>query len=188
MTTVDEQKYLKALARGDAEAFTVLFLHYFPKLKRYISSLLQNESEAEDLSQDIFVRLWKNRSQMGQIENMNAYLHQTARNAVYQYIRRILLFKEYSEKQNQAARYGHGLKEMDIEASYQAQELELLILATVEKMPPQRKQIYEMSRRDGKNNEEIANLLSISKRTVENHLTQALADIRKIIKNVSVFI
>lgn len=188
MKTIDEQKHLKALARGDASAFSALFLQYFPKVKRYISNLLQNESEAEDLSQDIFARLWNNRSQTDEIENLNAYLHHTARNAVYQYIRRIILFREYSEKQSQAAIIDQNLIEMDVEATYHAQELELLILATVDKMPPQRKRIYEMSRREGKNNEEIANILSISKRTVENHLTLALAEIRKVIKNVFVFI
>ncbi|WP_336526895.1 sigma-70 family RNA polymerase sigma factor, partial [Bacteroides acidifaciens] len=59
--------------------------------------------------------------------------------------------------------------------------LEVLLSIAIEKMPPQRKRIFQMSRKKGMNNEEIANELHISKRTVENHLTQALKDIRKII-------
>ena len=58
-------------------------------------------------------------------------------------------------------------------------ELELLVTMVVEKMPPQRQKIYKMSRESGMNNEEIARELSINKRTVENHLSQALTDIRK---------
>ena len=68
-----------------------------------------------------------------------------------------------------------------IEEELYAKELEFLISVAVEKMPPQRKQIYRMSRVDGLSNDEIAARMSISKRTVENHLTLALADIRKII-------
>ena len=61
-----------------------------------------------------------------------------------------------------------------------ARELSLLIDIAVEKMPPQRRNIFIMSRKDGLSNEEIAQRLNISKRTVENHMTQALAELRKI--------
>ena len=62
-----------------------------------------------------------------------------------------------------------------------AKELELLITIAVERMPPQRQRIYKMSREQGMSNDEIAASLCINKRTVENHLTQALADIRKLL-------
>lgn len=188
MGGIEEQNYIKALSGGDEHAFSFLFSLYFPKVKRFIASLLQDEAAAEDLSQDIFVRVWLNRSSMELVENFNAYLYQAARNAVYQYIRRALLFQEYGEKQQQAAYYKEREEHDSIEEVLCADELELLIQITVEKMPLQRRRIYEMSRKEGKSNEEIANLLMISKRTVENHLTQALADIRKILKMLILFI
>lgn len=67
-----------------------------------------------------------------------------------------------------------------IEEELYARELSLLIDIAVEKMPPQRRNIFIMSRKDGLSNEEIAQRLNISKRTVENHMTQALAELRKI--------
>lgn len=63
----------------------------------------------------------------------------------------------------------------------QLKELELLISMVVEKMPAQRKKIYKMSRVSGMSNDKIAQVLGINKRTVENHLSQALADIRKVL-------
>lgn len=69
-----------------------------------------------------------------------------------------------------------------MEKEIYAKELEYIVSVAVDKMPPQRKLIYTLSRVQGLNNDEIAEHLSISKRTVENHLTQALADIRKIIR------
>ena len=56
-----------------------------------------------------------------------------------------------------------------------------------ENMPPQRKQIFKMSRKEGLSNEEISLKLNINKRTVENHITQALADLRKVLKIVLPF-
>ncbi|MDR0430963.1 MAG: LuxR C-terminal-related transcriptional regulator, partial [Tannerellaceae bacterium] len=57
----------------------------------------------------------------------------------------------------------------------------------IEKMPPQRKLIYRKSRNEGLSNEQIAQELNISKRTVENHITQALNDIRKNITGLIFF-
>ena len=72
----------------------------------------------------------------------------------------------------------------DTEELLFAQELKGLIDLKVEQMPPQRRQIFRMSRVEGLNNDEIAAHLNISKRTVENHLTAALSDLRRMLKIV----
>lgn len=179
MDFTTEKGYIEAVSRGDEHAFESLFLHYFPRIKGFIYGILQNEEEAEDISQDIFVAMWQNRERLTNIENLNAYLFRVAKNTVFRHIERNLLFKDYQQQS--------GLSTPDtsrndsIEEELYAKELEYLISAVVERMPPQRKNIYKMSRNNGLSNEEIAQQLSISKRTVENHLTQALADIRKVI-------
>ena len=181
MEFTEEQILLRALSRGDEKAFEVLFMRYFPRVKRFISGLLQDDITAEDFAQDILLKLWQKREEMAKIENLNAYLYRTSRNAVYQHLRHILLVNEYGEKQQENEGAGN------IEENMFAEELLLLIQHTVEQMPAQRKRIYEMSRKEGKNNDEIAQLLAINKRTVENHLTQALADIRKMLKHFYLF-
>lgn len=108
-------------------------------------------------------------------------------NAVYQHLRHILLVNEYGEKQQENLSRQQNEDAENIEENMFAEELLLLIQHTVEQMPAQRKRIYEMSRKEGKNNDEIAQLLAINKRTVENHLTQALADIRKMLKHFYLF-
>lgn len=175
-----EKGYIEAISRGDGKAFESLFLHYFPRVKGFISGILQNEEEAEDISQDIFVSLWQNREKLTEIENLNAYLYRIAKNTVLRHIERFLLFRDYQQLQTNNASFSSTDND-SIEEELYAKELEYLIAVAVEKMPPQRKLIYRMSRIEGISNDEIAKRLSISKRTVENHLTQALADIRKII-------
>lgn len=86
--------------------------------------------------------------------------------------------QELSAERNQE-KYIPPLESNETDDNIHLKELELLVTMVVEKMPPQRQKIYKMSRESGMNNEEIARELSINKRTVENHLSQALTDIRK---------
>ena len=108
---------------------------------------------------------------------MDAYLFRIALNAFFRYIERSLLFKNYQSRQLS----DDNSDLYEIESELNAKELELIIAIAVERMPSQRRKIYQMSREQGLSNENIARELNISKRTVENHLTQALADIRKIL-------
>ena len=141
------------------QKFGAFFLDYYPRIKGFINGL------------------WQNRGNLKLIDNLDAYLFRIARNAVFRHIERSLLFQNYQSWQTSDDDPEH----CETEAELDAKELELIIAIAVERMPAQRKKIYRMSREQGLSNEKIARELNISKRTVENHLTQALADIRKIL-------
>ena len=173
METFDEKQLLKAISEGDEKAFKTFFLYYYPR----INGLLQSQEEAEDLSQDIFLTLWNNRSSLHTINNLKPYLFRISKNAVYRHIERALLFRNYQQKETE--KYSPPQESNETDDTIHLKELELLVTMVVEKMPPQRQKIYKMSRESGMNNEEIARELGINKRTVENHLSQALTDIRK---------
>ena len=133
----------------------------------------------EDISQDIFLMLWGNRSSLNTINNFKSYLFRVCKNAAYRHIERALLFKNYQQKQ--AEKVVSTPENNETDDKIQLRELELLVAMVVEKMPPQRKKIYKMSRESGMSSDEIAQTLGINKRTVENHLSQALTDIRKVL-------
>lgn len=178
MDSGTEQNQLYLLSRGDPKAFKLLFMHYFPRVKGFIQSLVGDEAETEDLAQDIFVKIWQNRSSMEQVQNLNAYVYRMARNAVFSHFEHEALHTNYiAAQQNQQT----SPTQDELEELLFAKELEATINLSVQKMPPQRKLIYELSRIEGCTNEEISQRLSISKRTVEAHISTALADIRKVI-------
>lgn len=179
MPLTTEKAYLQAAAAGNEKAFKVLFSSYFPKLKGFINGLLHDPDEAEDIAQDIFVSLWLNRACLEEIANLNAYLFHIAKNAAYRHIERTLLFQDYLRT---CQTNGSVKNETDgTEPRLYAQETASLISAYTEQMPAQRKKIYKMSREEGLSSTEIAEQLGIDKRTVENHLSKALSDLRKII-------
>lgn len=168
-----KQNFVETFYSGDENAFKAIFLNYFPRVKGFIAHLIKNEAVAEDLSQEIFVNLWELRESLPQIRSFDAYLYRMAKNAVLNHVKRNSYHERY---------ISHEIlkqEEFTIEEEVFAKEIELLVELTVSKMPEQRKRIYTMSRLEGLKNEEIAEKLNITKKTVENHLNAALKDIRK---------
>ena len=77
---------LIALSKGNTQAFDCLFLLYYPKVRTFIYSILDNEEEAEDLAQDTFIKLWTARAQLSHVQNINAYIYQTAKHVLYTFL------------------------------------------------------------------------------------------------------
>jgi len=172
-----ELKYLTELGEGNHKAFDALFAWYHPKLIYFFNGFLKDEEMACDMAQEIFFKVWINRGTISKVDSFGKYLFRMARNMIYDYFDHSLIREKYNTKHRQEIVVYTDM----IEEELYAEELSLLIDIVIEKMPPQRKRIFEMSRKEGLTNQEIAEELNINKRTVENHLTQALSDIRRVI-------
>lgn len=170
-----EHDILKAFSQGDTRAFDILFLRYQPRLMIFINGFLKDEEAAKDLCQDIFLRLWQERKDCERIQSFKSYLFRMAKNAIYNSFYHSLVHNRYAQKIVR-----EHLVVPDSNEQVFAEELQEMIDMIVAQMPDQRQRIYRMSREQGLSNDEIARKLNISKRTVENHLTTALAQLRKI--------
>lgn len=174
-------QYVNELVVGDHKAYKSLFMKYFPKVKYFIAHLIKSDAIAEELAQDVFMKIWERRSQLTELRSFNSYIYRMAKNISLNYLERKYLEDLYLAK-------FEGETEFTIEEDFYAQEVALLEQLTVDAMPPRRKAIYEMSRRKGLSNGEIADELGITKKTVENHLNLALKEIKKTLSLFSSFL
>ncbi|MDR0429573.1 MAG: RNA polymerase sigma-70 factor, partial [Tannerellaceae bacterium] len=158
-----EPKYLEALGKGDHHAFDMLFTQYHPKVKFFLTGFIKDEETARDMAQDIFFKVWTNREAISKVGSFKNYLFRMAKNMIYDYYEHSLIKEKYKNKLSEQTRNNYtNILEEDLFAK----ELSLLIDIVIEKMPPQRKLIYRKSRNEGLSNEQIAQELNISKRTV----------------------
>ena len=173
-----ESEYMEKLGQGDHNSFDALFMLYHPRVKNFLLGFIKDEEEACDMAQDIFFKVWINRESISKVNSLKAYLYRMARNMIYDYYEHSLVKESYEQKQQSSSNEYTDLIEEDL----YAKELSLLIDIAIEQMPEQRRRIFKMSRKEGLSNEEISQRLEINKRTVENHITQALADLRGVLR------
>lgn len=168
---------IAALQQGNHKAFEEVFTAYFDKVKHLLLGILRSESEAEELAQDIFVKLWMNRESIDPNKAFNTYLYTIARNTALNYLKHKLVEENFKNSFNN---YDDTAADSSDEILF-AKEISLLMEMTVCRMPAQRRTIYQMSREKGVPNNEIAEKLGISKKTVENQLSLALQEIKRVI-------
>jgi RNA polymerase sigma-70 factor (family 1) len=140
---------LEKIASGDAKVFYQLFMEYYPKVKTFIARFVKSEATAEDLSQDVFEHIWTHKDFLTNLKSLNAYMFRMAKNSVINYLNHKTIEEAH------LASYV-PLEEYSMEEKLYVKELELLIQLTVEKMPKQRRRIFEMSRIENLKNVEIA--------------------------------
>lgn len=164
---------IKRLSEGDQSAFRAVFEHYYPRVCEFVRRLVKSDALAEDVAQDIFVKVWERREIFGvEVRSFGNYIYVMSRNAALNALRRTGRISPYAEEQA-------SLPSSDsMEEEYYAREKELLIRLVVCRMPEQRRRVFELSRYMGMDNQTIATTLNISKKTVENHLTLALRTLR----------
>ncbi len=180
MVAYEDIDNLKKIAIGDHEAFRSIFLKYYPKIKYFITHIIKSETIAEELSQDIFLRIWENRENILNIRSFNAYMYRTAKNKALNYLEHKFVEKSYITDYNQPA-------ETNPEEKLNAEELLFLVRLAVSRMPTQRRKIFIMSRIYNIEKGTISEKLGLSKKTVENQLSLALNDIRKVLYLAIVF-
>lgn len=121
------------------------------------------------------MELWIKRERFIKIENLDNYLFISARNSAIHYVKQSLVCSDEKSACNVQSNYISG----EMKLCYN--ELYDFIMSEIDAMPEQRRRVFVMSRVDGLNNSEIAQRLGISKRTVETHISLALAQLKKLL-------
>ncbi len=185
MAPTDEM-LLHDLIEGDCKAFDTLYMRHAPHVEAFACCMLKDRAEAEDLAHDLFLKIWENRETLQDVRSFKNYLFRMTKNAIFDRFEHKAVDARYQQT-SQAVDLSELVSD-DIAARIDQKDLLLLIELAVDKMPPQRQRIFRMSRIDGIPQPEIARQLGISLKTVEYHIHEALAELRKLIQVLILFI
>lgn len=169
-----ERMLLDRVAEGDKVAFTELFDHYQVMVYDYSMKLTRSKSQAEEIVQDIFIKIWLKRKDIQTIENFGAYLNRATRNQCYTALRKIAADAlKYVELTAQDVLSG-----TNAEHRLLYNESAKMLKTVVDTLPPQQKLVYELCHEQGLKYQEVADQLNISSGTVHKHMKLALKTIR----------
>ena len=178
MVVLDDFVLYTKVRDGDVRSFETLFRRFYEPLCLYSNKITGNMDAAEDVVQELFYTLWKDRSTLKIVWSVKAYLYGAARNQSLQYLEHLHIRKQYYQK----IATDH-LPESDPNDSPQKileyKELEQRIEHVLGKLPGRRREIFRMNRFEGKKYEQIAQEMSLSVKTIEAEMSKALQTLRK---------
>lgn len=167
-----ETELLARVANADEKAFAHLVATYAPVVYAHVLSYIKDVPQAEELTQDIFMGIWNLRTTLPQIENFKAYLFRASRNRTISALRQQLNHHPITGNENWEDQLSSPVRKMEL------RELHDSILDGIEKLPPRRRQVFKMSRLEGRSYDEIARELSISRSAVNQHIVESLVFLR----------
>lgn len=171
----EERLLLRQIADGDEQAFAVLFYRYLPVLQPFALKFTKSANAAEEIIQDTFLRVWLNRDKLEDVENVKSWLYRYASNECLNYLRKEL--KQAKAIDNLVIE--HPKQSNTTIETINLNDVSYLVQQAVDKLPVQRKRIYQMSRTEGMNIPEIAAALDLSPNTIKNALVISLKTIRE---------
>jgi RNA polymerase sigma-70 factor (family 1) len=181
---LDEQLLIRSMALGDAVAFEAVFRRYHIELRERAQLVLRSRALAEDAVQDVFLALWTSRERLRITTSLGAYLHRSVRNAA---LRRGARGAEKALSLDEMRASDQPLHQplvasdpSPLEHAEHSLLVDDLARATAA-LPPRAREVFTLSRRDQLTNREIADRLTLSPKTVEMHLTRALAALRSML-------
>jgi len=164
------------LRGGDPSAFETVYLHYAGPVKNFLTALTRSDEAGDEITQEVFVTLWEKRDRIDPERGISGYLYTIAKNYAFKYLSK----GKHLVYESDGVAEPSDLERSPAEILIQ-KEKELLVEIAIRRMPTQRRKIFEMSRKEGLSNGEIAEKLNLSKNTVENHITSALKDLREVL-------
>ncbi len=161
-------------AFDDQLAYKELFLRFQPRLKQFVYSIVHITEASEEIASDVFIRIWEKRKTLDQIHNLKLYLYIAARNLSLNYLREQ---NKFHSLQLNELRVEIVSLDMDPHQLMMTGEMLRRIQEAIQQLPPKCKIIFKLVKEDGLRHKEVAELLHISPKTVENQLAVAIKKI-----------
>lgn len=171
---MEERNLIALLKQGSREAFATLYRQYWQQVYNFCHLYLINADDVEDVVQEVFIKVWENREWIREDERFKGLLFIITRNLVFNQHR-----KKVNESLYKVTLLAALEESEEIEEEIDANDLRAYIERLIDELPPRRREIFNLSRKEQKSYKEIAELLHISEKTVENQIGEALKYLRK---------
>lgn len=173
-TNIDDRLLVEQIKDGSKDAFRLLYDRYGIKIYRFALSYLKSGLDAEELVQEVFLKLWDKRKSLNSLLNIRAFLYKVAVNTIYDFIRRKNVEQAFLN-------FAEGKTTLTDETWQEIifNDMIAQMNSLMMQMPEQRRKIFKMSKENGLSNDEIADVLGLSKRTVENQIYRATAFLKE---------
>ena len=157
-----------------AASFKRLFDTYKNRVYGYVLAIAHSPYAAEEITQEIFIKLWLCQDILHEVDNLDGYIFTIARNRTLNYLRKAAYdTRLLRELQDRAMPQYNNVEDRAVVSEY-----EQLLRDALSRLSPQRRRVYQLSRDGGMNHEEIAEQLHLSRNTVKTHMVEALRFIR----------
>jgi RNA polymerase sigma-70 factor (family 1) len=171
--------------QGDTEAFTAIYNNYYLTLYNFVKKFVPEREDAEDITADIFTKLWRMHARFDSIKNIEAFLYITGRNTCFDFLRHL---QRQSEKQKELL---HVLMQEPAEGFLQ-EDLKAEVLKSIhreiEKLPRSCRNVFKMAYFEDLSNSQIAEALRINNQSVRNHKQRAIKLLRIALLNKNVLV
>lgn len=181
--TLDDKTLILALKSSSKEAFTTLYNKYCNKVYKFSRLYYTNDTSAEEIVQEVFIKLWDIRNYVNENENLEGLLFIITRNMIFDNTKKN--FNESFYKLSILAAYDESYS---IEEELHAKDLKIYINQLINELPPRQKEVFCMSRYEQLSYKEIAEKLDITPKTVERHINEALKYLKKNIYFLQIFL
>lgn len=171
----DEQEIFARIAEGDEFAFSICYSHYGRLLLPSLLRLLGQRDSADEVIQEVFLKVWLYRDRLADVDNPRAWLMRVTANTARDWLKK----RARAGRKIAASDSLSDARDVAEESRIDMKALAGIIRNTVTSFPPQRRLIYEMSREEGLKPSEIAERLGLSVSTVKNTLLSAVKAIRE---------
>jgi RNA polymerase sigma-70 factor (ECF subfamily) len=172
---VRDTEIIRRIGQGDVGQFESLFRSSYVSLVRYANTLIRDHDSAEEIVQDLFFVIWRDKEKLHIESSLNGYLYRAVHNRCLHYIDHNRIVEKYA-KEMAFAEQENNESPTDI---LHYKELQAKIAGILERLPEKCGRIFCMSRFEGLKYSEIAEKLSVSVKTVEANMGRALKEFRK---------
>lgn len=154
---------------GNEKAYRTLFDKYFYRLYNYTLKLIPDKNVSEEIVMDVMLAVWQKKDMLNSSLSLSAYLYRSVKNRLIDHLR-----KQHVPTVSLELTTVEPPSSFVTDSRLLHKELEGLYRTSLNRLPPQKKRIFTMSREEGNSYKEIAERLRLSKNTVENHMVAAL--------------